>query len=1692
MVLATLSNPGTFASAALNTFTVPGGVRLKPETPYWVTVNQGVQSGNRMNFRFDAGDEETGEPGWTIADGRLRRHQGNWSSRDTSLVMAVYGAAIGVPVAITSRYARIVPGQRNLVFLLTRGGGAQSHAFTLDATVTIDQDEDWLADENLSHTVTFAQQKREAELTLPASAFLANALPAGRLTAKVSGEGILGSSKTVRVLSDEPLLRLVSNHNQVPVEEFPWPYRIAQTFTSSSSTAYTLKRVRVERARATTTPPAMSVCPLDGHDFLLAATSTWMAMCTRLQSPDTVGERPLIYTATSTLAVASGTTYALVISQADPSAGNVDYGLTRQNNEDPGGAREWSLGNETYFTYENENDWFRENNPSRRYALRVALYGATTTPRTSTTTPANRSPMFATASTTRSVDENAPAGPLGAALTATDGDGDPLTYTLERGDGALFEVVGDSGELRTRTPLDHESAASHGVAVQADDGRGGTDTIEVTVSVEDVDEQPARPAAPTVTATENATDSVDVRWAAPGLNGGPAIVGYRLRYQVAETTGWTELTPTATSTMATIGGLSSGTEYAVQVRALNGETPSEWSMSGTGFTRAVQNTAPAFEDGDSAARSVDEDAPAGPLGAALTATDVDGDRLTYTLERGDATLFEVVGNSGQLRTRKRLDFESAASHVLTVKVADGKGGTDTIEVTVTVGDVDEPPDRPAAPSVNGVEDSPTSLSVRWREPANTGPPAEYDVRYREADGNADWADGPTTSATSATLGGLSPETRYEVQVRARNDEGESAWSASGIGNTGELAPSCDGIRIDNVTVHEGEVARFAIVFSPPFARDDTLNWWTRDVEARSTHGDFVAASGRVPLSPGATEVVGEVETRGDTETEPTEMFQISMDFDSWRQRTDWRDLGCAGRVFIRDGYGNAPPEFAEGAAATRRVDENTPPGQPVGKPVSADDPNDDPVTYTLEGPEAAMFRIDGKTGQLRTDGALDHEAQAEHRVTVRAADRRGDSSTIEVTVAVRDVNEPPATPAAPAVTAAPDVGGVLDVAWTKPGLAGGPEIVGYRLRFGARGSNGREEATRYPATARSGRIDKGLKADTEYWVRVRALNDEEPSDWSPPGFGRTGANRLPVFDEGAATSRSVAENTHKEKGAPVGAPVTATDPEGDNVRYGLEGRDADAFRIDYLDGHLKTRRAFDHESAASHVVTVTATDKYGSGGTATIEVTVHVTDVDEPPARPGRPHVFTVDGDGTRLRVNWPKVSNTGPPVVYDLRYKKRGAGDWTDGPQGVSGNSAKLGGLQPETEYRVQLRARNDEGESAWSVSGEGTTDANASGIGPDARVAGDVLTLRYPQALEAGSTPGPKDWVVRASTASGARTLAVTGVSVSGAEVALQLSPPASAGESVSVSYLPWAMHPLRGADGAALSPLTELAVRNDTPPALPGVGVDGAADPGVADDGANAPALERHVPLRAAALPAGPATRLDLKGLGLTEVSALALLAEPEALQVLDLSGNRIADAWPLAGLGGLRRLNLADNRLADIAALAALGGLEVLDLRGNAVSDAWPLAGLAGLRRVDLSGNRLNRVAALAGLAELEVLVLDGNRIADVWPLALLPRLARLDLSGNRVSDAALLAKLRSLARLDLAGNRVADAGPLGDLSALVWLDLTGNPISDVAPLGRLTALRWLWLDADAPPAGMPPFAPERPAPLRVLRRPPAAP
>ena len=197
-----------------------------------------------------------------------------------------------------------------------------------------------------------------------------------------------------------------------------------------------------------------------------------------------------------------------------------------------------------------------------------------------------------------------------------------------------------------------------------------------------------------------------------------------------------------------------------------------------------QNNAPTFDEAPAATRTVAENTGAREdIGNPVTATDSDDDRLTYNLEGTDAGSFTLASTSGQLRTRSgaTYDYETKPRYSVSVKAEDVNGGIAAIDVTIHVADVEEPPGRPSAPRVEAA--SSTSLTVTWTEPANTGPEVDdYDVQYRTGSGSfLPWThDG---DGATSTITGLDVNTRYEVQVRATNDEGTGEWSSSGFGGS---------------------------------------------------------------------------------------------------------------------------------------------------------------------------------------------------------------------------------------------------------------------------------------------------------------------------------------------------------------------------------------------------------------------------------------------------------------------------------------------------------------------------------------------------------------------------------------------------------------------------------------------------------------------------------------------------------------------------------------------------------------------------------------------------------------------------------------------------------------------------------------------------------------------------------------------
>ena len=169
-----------------------------------------------------------------------------------------------------------------------------------------------------------------------------------------------------------------------------------------------------------------------------------------------------------------------------------------------------------------------------------------------------------------------------------------------------------------------------------------------------------------------------------------------------------------------------------------------------------------------------------------------------------------------------------------------------------------------------------------------------------------------------------------------------------------------------------------------------------------------------------------------------------------------------------------------------------------------------------------------------------------------------------------------------------------------------------------------------------------------------------------------------------------------------------TDP-GDEVAGWaiVGGADQGQFAITSDTGDLSFRTAPDFEAPGDNEYEVTVEVMSGAGAReleAEQTFTLRVTDEREPPGIPEAP---TFSGETVEsMTVNWSEPDNTGPAITdYDVQYRQKRTGRFTDGQHEGPGLFLTLDDLEPGTVYEVQVRATNDEGTSDWSESGEGMT---------------------------------------------------------------------------------------------------------------------------------------------------------------------------------------------------------------------------------------------------------------------------------------------------------------------------------------------------------------------------------------------------
>ena len=708
-----------------------------------------------------------------------------------------------------------------------------------------------------------------------------------------------------------------------------------------------------------------------------------------------------------------------------------------------------------------------------------------------------------------------------ASFTAFDEAGHVIRWSLRGDDRDLFTI--DDGMLAFRAPPNYEDPQSastsallssrniYRVTVEA---AGGTRSVTVTVT--DVDEagtasidRPQPQVDRLLSARLRDEDDMveDERWQWARSQNGRTwtdIEGAREpQRRPAQADEGMYLRATVTYSDKFGGGktASAVSAYPVEAKTLADSAPS--------FAGQDDDEATPYID---IARSVPENTAVGmPIGEPVSALDPDEDILFYELldtpdledDAGDAR-FTIDSLTGQIRAGKVLgadpggteddpdeiededsttltgnpalpgdedaDAAGNSEYVLRVRASDPSTASATVNVIVTVTEVNEPPafDDDAPTLLSVVENLPSVVENKDSPDIRVGHDGDLidaetyavsdqdgsiadsysDNNYTYSVSGTDGDDFSFDSGTLAFITGHEPDfedqSSYSITVVAHSGDGSRRLSAT-LDVIIEVVDEDDA----GVVVLSQRQPEVGIAIHATASDDDggvTIRRWMWELSEEVTvnRGLPSAECRDDPDTPGIAAVHGDDWTTiaGATSAvyapKPADVGMCLRAVAFYTDNVGPGEKRAEGVLEVPvgrhgsfdtapatdGGFVNAPPVFPDQDFTTegdqsdrtsREVPENTEAGQSIGPPVSAQDEDDDLLIYTLSGPDAEFFRIGrddlgrndiGKDGQLKTEAPLNFEVRSSYTVVVTATDPFGATDSIVVTIIVTDEDDP--------------------------------------------------------------------------------------------------------------------------------------------------------------------------------------------------------------------------------------------------------------------------------------------------------------------------------------------------------------------------------------------------------------------------------------------------------------------------------------------------------------------------------------------------------------------------------------------------------------------------------------------------------------------------------------------------------------
>ena len=436
---------------------------------------------------------------------------------------------------------------------------------------------------------------------------------------------------------------------------------------------------------------------------------------------------------------------------------------------------------------------------------------------------------------------------LSITATATDADGDTISYAWSRKEGETIPALPDGTALNeAELSFTPTVVGTYTMMVTASDGNGNSDEQEVlitvtggpTISIADVSGAEGGSFSFTVSASE--TPSQDVTFQ------------YTVTAESSDTaTADTDFAAVATAMTGTIAAGEESTTIDVAV------TDDDLDEGDETFTVSLSNPSGGFAIADATARGTitdDDHSPVlttippqtGAVGTMFsvtaTATDADGDTITYAWSRKEGETIPALP-PGTALNEATLRFTPTAvgTYTMMVTAADGNGNSsDPQEVAITVS---ARPERSLSiADVSGAEGSSFTFTVSASEAPSQDVTFQYTVTAESGDtATADTDFTAVSTAMTGTIAAGEQSTTIAVAVTDDGlDEGDEAFTVSLSNPSGGFAipdPTATGIITDDdhspvlttIPPQTGAVGTmFSVTATATDADGDTITYaWSR-------------------------------------------------------------------------------------------------------------------------------------------------------------------------------------------------------------------------------------------------------------------------------------------------------------------------------------------------------------------------------------------------------------------------------------------------------------------------------------------------------------------------------------------------------------------------------------------------------------------------------------------------------------------------------------------------------------------------------------------------------------------------------------------------------------------------------------------------------------------------------------------------